>query len=378
MERIVSAEERLRRAEEIYYRRRAQGVRVDSTSVNVGNAKKVSLGKKMCIQILVCVVIYTTFWFLKEYNTIFSENVINQTKTILNYDINFQELYNLFMEYFNDNFNNIIKDIHNDNEEEENKKNDDNEQSGENNGNTNGGENGDSGISNNEEGNSEYNNMSDNENNGEKSNSENSNAENSNENINNSENNSIENINEYNTNNNNGQSENSQNIDAVVNEGTSKNTINDGTIKAKQDAENKTQMEQDAEYIKQNYNLIQPIKGVVTSQFGGREETEIISAFHQGIDIAANTGTQICAAMEGTVIASSYAGEYGNHIKIQNGEVMTVYAHCSALDVKVGDYVQQNQEIGKVGATGKVTGSHLHFEIRRNGRYVNPEMVLSF
>lgn len=57
--------------------------------------------------------------------------------------------------------------------------------------------------------------------------------------------------------------------------------------------------------------------------------------------------------MEGTVIASSYAGDYGNHIKIQNGEVLTVYAHCSQLDVNVGDYIKQGQVIGKVGATRK-------------------------
>lgn len=153
---------------------------------------------------------------------------------------------------------------------------------------------------------------------------------------------------------------------------------NDGTIQAKIDNQNKTQMEQDAEFIKQNYSLIKPVEGKITSGFGEREETEIISAFHQGIDIGASSGTAIHAAMEGTVVAASYAGDYGNHIKIQNGEVLNVYAHCSEIDVKVGDYVVQGQEIGKVGATGKVTGPHLHFEFRRDGRYVNPEMIMSF
>lgn len=137
-------------------------------------------------------------------------------------------------------------------------------------------------------------------------------------------------------------------------------------------------MEIDAEYIKNNYSLIKPIEGTITSGFGEREQTEIISAFHQGIDIGAATGTIIHAAMEGTVVAASYAGDYGNHIKIQNGEVLNVYAHCSELNVQVGDYVVQGQEIGKVGATGKVTGPHLHFEFRRDGRYVNPEMIMNF
>lgn len=126
---------------------------------------------------------------------------------------------------------------------------------------------------------------------------------------------------------------------------------NDGTIKAKIDSQNKTQMEIDAEYIKNNYNLIKPIEGNITSGFGEREQTEIISAFHQGIDIGAQTGTVIHSAMEGTVVAASYAGDYGNHIKIQNGDVLNVYAHCSEINVKVGDYVVQGQEIGKVGAT---------------------------
>lgn len=117
--------------------------------------------------------------------------------------------------------------------------------------------------------------------------------------------------------------------------------------------ETKSQMEQDAEYIKKNYNLIMPVNGNITSGYGDREPSEIISAFHQGIDISASQGTPINAAMEGNVIAASYAGDYGNHIKIQNGEIITVYAHCSEINVNVGDYIAQNQVIGKVGATRK-------------------------
>lgn len=117
--------------------------------------------------------------------------------------------------------------------------------------------------------------------------------------------------------------------------------------------EGKSQMELDAEYIKQNFNITIPVYGRITSGFGNREPTEIISAFHQGVDISAVEGTDICSAMNGTVIAASYAGDYGNHIKIQNGDVITVYAHCSKLNVNVGDEVIQNQVIGQVGATRK-------------------------
>ena len=133
-----------------------------------------------------------------------------------------------------------------------------------------------------------------------------------------------------------------------------------------------------AEYVKQNCSLIIPVQGYITSGFGNREATEIISSFHQGVDIGAVTGTKICASMEGTVVAASWAGDYGNHIKIQNGNVLTVYAHCSEINVNVGDYINQGQEIGKVGATGKVTGPHLHFEIRKDNRYVDPTLILNF
>lgn len=345
MERVISPEERMRRAEEIYYRRKSQGVRVSTSSVNVGKSNKVSLGKKMCIQIILCVIIYSGFWMIKGYNNVFSENVINQTKNILNYDINFQNLYNQLMEYFNNNFNSIIKMNNKSGNEDSNK--------GEN-------QNSEDNVENSEE-NIENANES----------AENGNLENSDSNPSNTEStvnneNSLEQQNE------------NQEVNGLTNENNQNLGIGGGSDNVENTTENKSQMEIDAEYIKQNCNIIHPIKGVITSRFGDREPTEIISAFHQGIDIGAVTGTTIQAAMEGTVVAASYAGDYGNHIKIQNGEVLTVYAHCSELNVCVGDYVKQGQEIGKVGATGKVTGPHLHFELRRENRYVNPDMVLSF
>ena len=72
----------------------------------------------------------------------------------------------------------------------------------------------------------------------------------------------------------------------------------------------KTQMEFDAEYIKENYNLILPIKGVVTSRFGKREPTDIVSENHQGIDLGAETGTKIKAAMGGEVIIAATDRDY--------------------------------------------------------------------
>ena len=82
--------------------------------------------------------------------------------------------------------------------------------------------------------------------------------------------------------------------------------------------------------------------------------------------------------MDGKVELASSEGDYGNHLKITNGEVMTLYAHCKTLYVKEGEEIKQGQQIAEAGATGNVTGAHLHFEIRRNNRYVNPEYVLNF
>lgn len=360
MERVISPEERIRRAEEIYYRRKAQGIRVSSSSVNVRSSNKISLGKKMTIQILICVVIYTVFFMLKGYNNVFSENVIMQTRNILNYDINFQKLYNQCVEYFNNNFNSIIKVKDNiQNGREDNGTNNDNQDKDN-------GEGTENGVEQNDNIQGDENSIDEES---QQSNGSESDLGGLQENDNLNEQNQIEN-NETTTD------------DYIQNSGeennTSQNVIIDGTQKAKIDAENETQMKADAEYIKQNYNLIHPIEGIITSRFGDRDETEIISAFHQGIDISAVTGTAIHASMEGTVVAASYAGGYGNHVKIQNGEILTVYAHCSELEVEVGEHINQNQEVAKVGATGDVTGPHLHFEVRRDGRYVNPELILSF
>ena len=350
MDRVISPEERMRRAEEIYYRRKAQGVRVSTTSVNLGRTQKVSLGKKMVIQILICATIYSIFLILKNHNSIFSENVINGTKEVLSYDINFPKLYNQGMEYFKGNFNNIVK-VNGVIEENQNEKSDVERQ----------------------EENQENNDSNQTENN-EESQTEQTNPDKT------DDHNQEVNDNEKNENNLNEGNQNDATNQEGIGGGTdiSQITGNDGTVQAKMDAENKTQMEQDAEFIKQNCNLILPAQGKVTSVFGAREETEIISAFHQGIDIGVPTGTAIQAAMDGTVVAASYAGDYGNHIKIQNGEVLTVYAHCSQIEVNIGEQVHQGQEIGKTGATGNVTGPHLHFEIRREGRYVDPQMILNF
>lgn len=135
------------------------------------------------------------------------------------------------------------------------------------------------------------------------------------------------------------------------------------------------QMNSDAQEIKEKYNITLPLRGTITSRYGDRE---IEPSFHTGIDIARNTGSEIISATNGTVILAEEQKSYGKVIKIQNGNLVTLYAHCSELLVNVGDKISIMQKIAKVGSTGNSTGPHLHFEIIYCGRYVNPEFVMEF
>ena len=116
-------------------------------------------------------------------------------------------------------------------------------------------------------------------------------------------------------------------------------------------------------------SFIIPTSGRLTSPFGKRWGRS-----HQGIDLAAQTGTPVYAADNGIVVESQYKSNgYGNIIKIdhQNGFV-TYYAHCSSLYANEGDVVAKGDLIATVGSTGRSTGPHLHFEIRQNDVPQNP------
>jgi murein DD-endopeptidase MepM/ murein hydrolase activator NlpD len=102
---------------------------------------------------------------------------------------------------------------------------------------------------------------------------------------------------------------------------------------------------------------------------------------HGGIDLLARSGTPIMAPASGTVVASTslYEGEakYGEVIAIEHADgLRSVYAHLQRRGVKVGDLVTAGQIIGHTGATGRVTGPHLHLEIHRNGVKLDPELLL--
>ena len=122
-----------------------------------------------------------------------------------------------------------------------------------------------------------------------------------------------------------------------------------------------------------------PASGGLTSPYGYREHPVYGGRrLHTGVDIGAASGVLIVAADDGTVLMSSYTGGYGNLTVVEHGSsdgrsVTTSYAHQSVSYVRDGDRVRQGQTIGRVGATGNVTGPHLHFEVRLDGSPVDPQ-----
>ena len=334
MEKSISQEERIRRAEEIYSRRRYNN-RYGESLYRSGETRnryqpqetrkiKGKMINKMIIQMIVCVIIYTCIYMLQYSNYLFSKDMVDKTKEVLSYDISIENLYNKSNEFFlnlQKKFNWGVNNEQNDNVNEEAQ-----------------------------------------DQNTEETNIENSNAE------------SSENTSEANN-------ENVDNSEISQNDASTEVTNNDTTQLAvggadeTQQEEEKSQEEQDIEYVKQNVSIIWPIKGVITSRFGNRTPTEIVTANHKGLDIAGNMGDNIVSAMDGTVVQYSEEGDYGKHLRIQSGEVLTLYAHCSELLVQEGSTVKQGDVIAKVGATGRATGPHLHFEIRRDDRFINPELI---
>lgn len=120
--------------------------------------------------------------------------------------------------------------------------------------------------------------------------------------------------------------------------------------------------------------LIRPLQGTITSEFGMRYHP-ILHRYrmHTGVDIAAPEGTPIHAAGDGTVIVASYLNGYGYTVVIDHGRgLTTLYGHCSELLVHVGETVHQGQVLARVGATGLATGPHCHFEVRVDGKPIRP------
>lgn len=288
MERTLSDEEKIRKAIEISQRRNNnRRASYQEVSIPSSNSKKeYKLFKRMIMQVMICALIYLIFYLITTTNYVFSEDVINKTNSILNYDI---EFYNIYKQGINK-----IKGF----VSEFNSKNGGNVEANE---------------------------------------------------IKSEDNNEIK------------ESENTE-------------TKNNETL-----VSSISQMEKDAEDVKKICDFQKPLSGKITSEFGEREViSSVMTADHKGIDIAANFGTDIQAAISGQVVEADSNSEYGKFIKIKNEDVLTVYAHCSKLKVKKGDSIEKGDVIAEVGSTGKSTGPHLHFEIRLSDRYINPRLVIQF
>ena len=313
MERTMSVEDKIRRAEEIYNRRRELEIKGSQTrraepNHDVENPNINRKLKKMIVQIIVCMVIYLIFHYVTNSNYVFSENFRKKCQEILDYDISFSETYKKIVNGIT-----VLKEKYEETLPTSNEEN-----------------NGDGNIEENDENlTTEENNM---------------------------------------------QSEES--IGGATESAAENNQENAETTESLTEEE---QMKKDAEEIRAKISFIKPLEGTITSVFGWRNPTvSTVSKYHTGIDIAANQGTDIISATNGKVVLASSEGAYGNHLKIQIEDVIIIYAHCLTLNVKEGEEVNQGQVIAKVGSTGNSTGPHLHFEIRKENRYVNPDLILEF
>lgn len=125
-------------------------------------------------------------------------------------------------------------------------------------------------------------------------------------------------------------------------------------------------------------SFVMPASGKITSVFGYR--THPVSKkqlLHDGIDIANREGTDVFASSSGKVIKAEYDGAYGFTVVIEHNESwQSEYRHLKELSVNQGDMVNTNDRIGQMGRTGQATGSHLHFSIRKDGEYLDPEPFL--
>jgi murein DD-endopeptidase MepM/ murein hydrolase activator NlpD len=125
-------------------------------------------------------------------------------------------------------------------------------------------------------------------------------------------------------------------------------------------------------------NLTMPLDGAkTTSGFGWRNDPLGAGRkFHAGVDLRAAYGTEVAAAAPGEVTFAGDQAGYGTTVVIRHGEGLeTRYAHLASTDVQVGDTVQAGQSVGRVGNSGRSTGPHLHFEVRRHGQQVDPTEV---
>ncbi len=285
MERTMSVEEKIRRAEEIYNRRNGNSY---YTYSKPKEKKGPTFTQRMVKQIIICFIIYGIFYVVNNREYFLSNEFRMKVEEVASQNEYLNKAYNYMEEHLGKYFN-----INTENE-----------------------------AITNEENTSNENNMS-----------------------------SEENANEIKE-------------ETTASEATEENSSeNIGGAEEQTISENeKTQEEQDVEYIKNNISFILPIEGRISSSFGWRNPTTpTVPKYHTGLDIAVNQGTVIKSATDGTVILASSQGDYGNHYKIEINGIILIYAHCKKLYLKEGDKVTQGQEIAEVGSTGNSTRTAFTF-----------------
>ena len=126
--------------------------------------------------------------------------------------------------------------------------------------------------------------------------------------------------------------------------------------------------------------FVAPVQGFLTSSYGLRiHPITRKRSFHTGVDIGGNAGKKVKVSREGTVIYAGKNGNYGYYVKVKHQlGFETSYGHLHHIIVKVGQKVNRKEVIGTVGNTGSSTGPHLHFEIKQNGRFINPARFIKF
>ena len=128
-----------------------------------------------------------------------------------------------------------------------------------------------------------------------------------------------------------------------------------------------------------SFPYVRPVKAATSSSFGYRvHPLENLTKFHYGTDLAALSGDDIVSFADGTVTEVGEDETSGRFIRIEHKDgYATMYAHCGTIFVRQGQRVSAGDKIALVGVSGKVTGPHLHFELTKNGVYMNPEFFLA-
>ena len=303
MERALSVEEKIRRAEEIYNRRYENN---NGYLFDTKKGKNISFKRRMFKQIIICLIIYAIFYCISNKEYLLSEEFDNKKQEFISQNSYLEKPYN----FLNSKFNEIKTGFYN---------------------------------------------FFNDENKSENESEENNNQDQTNEGVEQSIINIENTIDEQKV------AENNENIGGAEDD-----------IKTNND-------ENDIDYIKNNFSFIVPVNGKISSVFGWRNPTTAkVPKYHTGLDLSAPIGTEILSSTDGEVILASNNGDYGKHYKIKTQDLIIIYAHCSKLLLNEGDKVFQGQKIAEVGSTGNSTGPHLHFEIRRGDRLINPELILNF